>query len=592
MLLARPVAAMSLALLLQTCPITPPANAPDPPSITPRLVRAPTGGPVEIVPRQIVGGFLYPVSGAAGVFEVDSPLFTTNTNTKYYSMTVHYTVQGLATLQLEWRKGDGTVVPVPITDGPCDAALVRAVRARAVGESGRDVPIAFDVAPEFELRASRPVAFITCSETDIDEITVGNGATVHTNVAILLPASLIEPAGSGTLSARARFVTGGPSSEPTSITIRQAPVTFAVAGDSVAWGQGNTTAAKFTTLLAARVPGSRLIMKAHSGAVLRSGNSTTIRGVPLVGTGGECDTNRGVPGEVPRPSPSVQCQLRDLSTQRCQVTSERIPRFFCDGAPVPSDAPTRPIDLDAGPRIDFAVVNGCINDLGTTSLFLTGYRNLLGITNRGDLRSDVASKCDLRNAISDVRDVLPNARIGLFTYHFVGSTASDPTTTGCFATIPSPVPAAGFPVALIVALTTGPARQDVQNRSADFQSSSVSAYSTSLPALNGNPGFGRGVVLLANMSGIFPPATAQSAPGTLLWNLSCAGGAAFGPVDPVAGARASACTAFFNPTGATPNSVNEETCLRASAFHPDAAAQPRMFGVLNTALAPVTNAVR
>ncbi len=588
MLLARPLAAMSVGLLLQTCPITPPANAPDPPSITPRRVRAAAGDPVEMVPRQIVGGFLYPVSNEAGVFEVDTPLLTTNTHTKYYSMTVHYTVRGLASLQLEWRKDDGTVVPVPITDGPCDAAFVRVLRTRAEFESGRAVPIAFDVPPEFELRAGRPVAFITCSEDNIDEIIVGNGASVHTNVAILLPASLIENGGSGTLSARARFVTGGPVSEPTSITIRQAPVTFAVAGDSVAWGQGNTTAAKFTTRLAATVPGSRLIMKAHSGAVLRSGNSTTIRGVPLSGTGGACDTNRGIPGEVPRPSPSVQCQLRDLSTQRCQVTNERVPRFFCDGDTVPAGVSTRAIDLDAGPRIDFAVVNGCINDLGTTSLFLDGYR-VFGITNLAALRADVASKCDLRNAISDIRDVLPNARIGVFTYHFVGSNASDPTTTGCFSIVP-PVP--GFPAALFVALMTGPARQDVQDRSGAFQARAVSAYAASLPALNGNAGFGRGTVAMANMSTIFPAATAQSAPGTLLWNLSCAGGAAFAPVDPVAGARAPACTAFFNPSGATPNSGGEETCLRASAFHPDATAQPRMFGVLNATLTPAANAVR
>ena len=58
----------------------------------------------------------------------------------------------------------------------------------------------------------------------------------------------------------------------------------------------------------------------------------------------------------------------------------------------------------------------------------------------------------------------------------------------------------------------------------------------------------------------------------------------FAPIDPVAGARATACTAFHNPTGATPNSVAEDICLRASAFHPTALGHAAIDALVGAAL--------
>lgn len=561
-----PLAISSLLLLGGTCP--PSASPPDAPRIAPRMVRRTEGlAPVRMTPARIVGGFLYPVRGEAGTFEIDAPLVTPRQN-RYYSMEIHYAVNGVATLNLQWRQEGGNPVAVQIGDNPCEDGWATRLRLTSLEMTGREVPVSYNEEVDAAIDAGRPVAWITCGE-NIDEIIAAD--TVFSNVAILLPASLIEPTGRGVLSARARFITGGPLSEATEITIRQSPATFAAAGDSVVWGQGNTPAAKAAQLFANLIPGSRLIMKAHSGALLKGGDSTTIRGVVDDADCGDA----AVPGEILRNKPSVQCQLRDLAKQRCIATNDRVPRFFCDGDPVPQDVADRTlIDFDTGPRIDVAIVNGCINDVGPRRIFLSDFRELFG-TNLNALAEETSSRCDLRNAISDFHEVFPNADLYLPTYHFVVSNLSDPSVTGCLAA------PASFESLVLLALTT-PARQDLHMRSVAFQSSSAAAYAQSAPALDGHGRFGRGRVFVADMRAIFNPATAQAAPATLLWNLNCTGGL-FVPTDPVAGQRAIDCTAFFNPTGTNPNSAGEEACLRASAFHPNAAAQlaiaTRMRGI-------------
>jgi hypothetical protein len=73
-------------------------------------------------------------------------------------------------------------------------------------------------------------------------------------------------------------------------------------------------------------------------------------------------------------------------------------------------------------------------------------------------------------------------------------------------------------------------------------------------------------------------------PSSLLWPLTCAGGALFAPVDSAAGERAQACTAFYNPNGSNPNSPGEEFCLRTSAFHPNIAGNGAIFVLIRDAL--------
>jgi hypothetical protein len=80
------------------------------------------------------------------------------------------------------------------------------------------------------------------------------------------------------------------------------------------------------------------------------------------------------------------------------------------------------------------------------------------------------------------------------------------------------------------------------------------------------------------MSDLFNRFTGFLAPpfATRLWPLVCAGGQFMRPVDTVRGNRPGPCSEFFNPDGDKPNNASEEACLRASALHPDAAANAEM----------------
>jgi hypothetical protein len=61
----------------------------------------------------------------------------------------------------------------------------------------------------------------------------------------------------------------------------------------------------------------------------------------------------------------------------------------------------------------------------------------------------------------------------------------------------------------------------------------------------------------------------------------------------LAGARAPACGAFIVPTLTDPESLGrQETCLRASAFHPDTAGHAAIFGAVRADLLGARRLVR
>jgi hypothetical protein len=521
----------------------------------------------------------------------------------------------------------------PCDDAPAMSARLSTLRSNAARQTGRreipasasgppvGVPASFSPGVDLLLEAGTPVWWVTCNESGSGEVIAAGNTFVDYNVAILLPATLVlpppgPPVPDGTLDAVALNLIGGARSAVTSFSIRPSPALIGVAGDSVAWGQGVAEGSKFYRLVAAALPSAaasaitggttvgppRVVVKAHSAGVLGSGSATI--------AGAACGTSSSNPllptsapvGEVPRRGPNIPCQIRDMAALRCSVTLPPTPPL---AAPSPDPGPFTPtficpgpapsVTFDEGPRFDFVFTNGCINDVGPTAILL----GLNGLIIPSTLVAATTAACDVRLSLPDIRTALPNAVVNHFGYHNIVSLLTDTSGLGCLPPPPAAVvaaaaasaagalglpappgppagppaplpPCAGFtiddPAAVLCMLGIAPVQASVAARAALFLATSTSIMTSSVAAVAATPADGRGTFRFTPMP--FTPANAILAPASQTWGLTCAGGP-LAPVDPVAGPRALACSTAFNPTGTTPNSRGEETCRRASSFHPD-----------------------
>jgi hypothetical protein len=242
------------------------------------------------------------------------------------------------------------------------------------------------------------------------------------------------------------------------------------------------------------------------------------------------------------------------------------------------------LTFDAGSRYDFLLLTACINDIDAIRLVADVLETL------DELKERTRIACDLRRALSDIRTVLPNATVAVMGYHLVVSRQSnlppncDPTRA---------IVALGGLGGALAALAAQETRDKSADRAAVFRLEAKEALFESATALDDGGNGGRGSVRFVNIIEAFRPEHAFGAPSARVFGVTCRGGALFAPTDPVAGDRAQACAAFFNPTGANPNSVGEEICRRGSAFHPNVAGQIAMADAFIRALrGPIQQAAR
>lgn len=642
---------LALALVaLTACPLTITQDAPPQPIVTAR--------PGTTGPFTVFGGFLYPRGDGSFRHEVDVPLTTsTAIASAYFAFEVNYQVAGLRNIELAWRF-DASQPPVPLLKipGPCDDPVaadirLRSMEANALAQTGRrGVPASFSPEVDALLDAGTMVWWVTCSRapdgsTISGEVVAAGNTTVDYNVAVLMPITAM-PFFGGALEAVARNVADRQVSAPTALRIERSPALVGVVGDEVAWGAGVPEPAKlyrrfafaldtaalnpaFTiparpaTAMAGATPAtastsfSTVVVKAHAGATMTgTPPSSTIvgaTGCPSLGADPVPVVASGSYGEVPIGAPTVQCQIRDLATMICRVslprlvpvqpTDARIPDFLC--APTTgSIPPATPIagtilTFDIGPRFDFVLMSGCLNDVNVNALLLGGG----GYNDFTTLTAAVAARCDMRSLVPDIKGFLPNAQITHLGYHVMVSPATNVLAVGCTVPVPPivvppfgpppPLPACPFgvgplsPLGAVCALSDPVQRNMAAGRWSQFLTDSNGTLRATVGAVQASPANGRGSYGFVALAPTIPftAATAFMAgvATSQTWGLGCAPGALplpglslFAPVDSMAGPRAPACTAAANPTGATPGTVAEESCKLGSAFYPDTVAQGTM----------------
>ena len=641
---------LALALVaLTACPLTITQDAPSQPIVTAR--------PGTTGPFTVFGGFLYPRGDGSFRHEVDVPLTTsTATASAYFAFEVNYQVAGLRNIELAWRFA-ANQEPTPLLNlpSPCDGdpatadARLRWMDNTALAQTGRrGVPASLGPDVDAKLDAGTIVWWVTCSRAPDGSVisgeVVGAGnATTDYNVAVLMPITAM-PFSGGALEAVARNMADRQVSAPTRLPIERSPAFVGVVGDEVAWGAGVTEAAKHYRLFAfalntaalnptftiparpatatagatpvtASTSLSTVVVKAHAGASMTGTRpSPTIAGatgcanlgadpVPAVASGSY--------GEVPIGAPTVQCQIRDLATMICRVTlpqlvpvrptDARIPDFLC--APTTGAIPPATplvgtiLTFDIGPRFDFVLMSGCLNDVNANAVLLGsgGYNDFSILT------PTIAARCDMSSLVPDIKGFLPNAQIIHLGYHVMVSGATNMLTLGCTALVPLPACLFGVapwsPLGSVCSLIDPVQRNMAAGRWSQFLTDSNGTLAATVGAVQAIPANGRGSYRFVALAPAIPftaatafmagPATSQT------WGLACAPGALplpllslFAPVDPMAGPRAAACTAAANPFGRTPGTAAEESCKLASAFYPDAVAQFTMDTFIRSVLGP------
>ncbi|MBK7539428.1 MAG: hypothetical protein IPI49_29530 [Myxococcales bacterium] len=580
---------------LAACPGGFPRITQSPPA-PPKLAPRPGTGPGTAAPAEMIGGFLYPTS-TPGTFELDVPLHTPSRLTPYFAMELNFRAEGFRTLALTWTRPGGVSQSISRIDGPCDSpdAATRDWQLRysnntALGHTGRTASVAFSREVEAQLDAGQPLAYVTCTDGRSGEVATATSA--DTNLAILLPSTVLGS--EGVLGAIAVNTADHVHSAPTNLLIVKAQQRLAAVGDSVVWGQGVSPGEKTFDLLARRIsaavgPSAPVAVFAHSGASLNAGSgASTIRGT----TG--CPAPDSVAGEVPRASPAVQCQLQRMMSQTCSVEAAdlgtvAVPRISCpgDGTAAPA-TPAALRSFEVGLRWDFVLMNGCINDIGPGDLVLGRPPTPGGpppLVTQADVTAAASSSCDLRRSVSDLQEVLPNAVIAVHGYQLIVDRRSNPLVSGCVPPpplLPPPPPPEAIAAGTLIIVAGLIEREAMARRSAAFQQASDAALASSVASFG--PAYGKGSVIFVPISPSFGPGTAFLSPSSLLFPLRCAPGLRpFGPIDPVASSRASACEATLNPSGGVPP-PQLFSCIRASAFHPTAAGHAVIEQLIGDAL--------
>lgn len=580
----------------------------------PQLLLGGRGSVPRWLPRlPMLSGSIYPQSGFLNAFEVDSPLEAgsplPSSSGRYFAFRFVFRYTAGQDISFAWQRGPGPEIPFRVVSGPCTGPSAeeqrRVMNGAARRWTGREGVAAYDNESRALLRVGLPLTWRSCEPADgLGEPVVPAPPSQNqpplmrppsyafSRFVFLIPEEVLR--GGGNLKARMKDADGSLSA-PAIVSLRRAGVSVGVVGDSVAWGQGvmDVQKAGFQLYLGMinnadnPIPSnSRFFMAAHSGATIRTGNA---RDIADIGDD-SCERDAKLDGEVPRPGPSVQCQVRRLAQTTCRVAEAEpgtvaVPRFFCN-----ANDPQRPSEnfieyrFDEGPRWDIVVATGCINDIGALGVVL-GTGSTLSID---ALRDEIARRCNLRNGLRDLRAWLPNAQVLFMQYHRPITTNSDLANTGCgpFATLPGTM-LEPFDFMPILKASHWLAREVAASRSSVFQHRSFEAQTAAATAMNDDArNVGRGTIRTVDMSDLFNRFSGFMAPpnASQLWPLTCSGGQVMRPVDTVRGTRPGPCSEFFNPNGDLPNTTDEEVCLRASAAHPHATANTQMAVRLRGAL--------
>lgn len=222
----------------------------------------------------------------------------------------------------------------------------------------------------------------------------------------------------------------------------------------------------------------------------------------------------------------------------------------------------------------------CSNDVNVLDV-VTGV--VPDITNE-QLRQRVASQCDLRNGLADIREFLPNAKIIVNEYHRITSNLSDFDRSGCG--LQQGIPAFSALAGAAVAFFATDALVDLSGeRSTIFRDSATSALSASASALNEVSVFedplGRGSIEFLDHPFFDPPNTAIWASNSLLFPLVCNDSGLFAAIDPMRTPRVAVCARLFETSTVNPFRIAVADrglmqCVRAAGFHPNARANELM----------------
>jgi hypothetical protein len=465
-----------------------------------------------------------------------------NREARYFALRLVFRYTEETEILFAWQRGSEPETPFQVVTGPCGEAWTeerwREMADAALEWTGRGGPAAYDGWTRALLGTGRPLTWASCERDDRASNILAPQEEPPFNrrrgynfrrFVFLIPEQVLQ--GGGRLLARMKERDGS-LSEPAAVPIQRAGVSVGVIGDSVAWGQGVMEPQKagfqiYLGLINGRLipQNSRYFMVAHSGATIRVGNSNAIADV----SDEDCQRDANLHGEVPRPRPSIQCQVRRLAQRTCRVANSEpgtvaVPRFYCDNE---SCAPTENFTeykFDEGLRWDIVVATGCINDVGATDIVLG--TNLA--SSIGSLLDAAADRCDLRNGLRDLRRWLPNAQIMFMQYHRPVTSNSDLRNTGCIP--PGPVQTLSEAVLQLMPSVRGMLQDRLNgatSRSSEFQQRSFNAQTSSAEAMNGDYGeLGRGMIRTVDMSDLFHRSSGFMAPAnaTRLWPLVCSGG--------------------------------------------------------------------
>lgn len=598
--------ALRIALLLLT--IAPPVFSQPQADLIPKLV--PWTPATEDEPGKFFVGAIYPDTSASEPirFLLDATM-TTPEGMNYFGIGLKVRTSRLAAFSIVWRQLNGRDVTVVHVGSSCfsstitgpdiaHAAMLGLGGREGMRLTGRETVGAAPGQVTNLMNQNTPVFMYECARND------GSGPPFERKIHILLPEPRIQFSGSLMITAlyyeqppppqRTVFdfprpidltcLVGDCNTPPTLSPplvlplVRERPKVL-VLGDSVAWGQGlqqGKAGRLVVEDMRRRYRRVRMTNKAHSGARIRVGDADRIRDVDI----DDCLTDRSLQGEIPRRSPSVQCQILDAVSSECFVDESDIgvrpiPAMRCFETldeRRPRSGESR-FNFDFGPAYDVVILWGCINDVSAPSIF-TG---LLEDFTSETLIERTTERCNLRNGLSDIREFLPNAKIVVNQYHLIVSTLTAFSRSNCgmqqaIRALEDLGPFGSLPFFASTTLIDAAAV-----RSATFRNTSTQALRASADALNSNiigqDRKGRGAIQFLEHAFFNPPGGAFWASNDpLVFPLRCNSDGTLAAIDPVRWARASACATEFGVSALDPFRVAEDgfmTCVRASGFHPN-----------------------
>lgn len=566
--------------------------------------------PTEDTPGKFFMGAIYPQTAANGAmsFLLDATM-TTPEGLNYFGMGLKLRTTRPAFYRIVWRHPSGWEYPVRHVGSTCfstgnnaipsfaHAATLAMGKREGMRLTGRETVGAGAGELTSAMNNMNPVYMFECANDS-------GGPPFERRIHILLPEPRIQFSGSLIITAL-YFELPPPSqtlvevpepldvdcvfgdcnppttpSPPLVLPLFRAPPRVLVLGDSVAWGQGigaEKAGSLVTEDMRTRYERVRMTMKAHSGARIRLGDAARISEVNT----DDCLTDRSLAGEIPRPRPSVQCQIIDAVSSECFVRENDIgvvpiPTMRCHDMLDQSSPGNRELrfNFDHGPAFDLVILWGCVNDVNPFSIF-TG---MLGDLTDGILTQRTRDRCNLRNGLLDIREFLPNAKIAVNQYHTIVSSLTAFSRSNCGVAEVTRMFESLILLGSPPFFATNVGIQASAARSVIFRNTSTDALRRSVDALNqdtiAQDRRGRGAIQFLTYPFFDPPAGAfWASDDPLVFPLRCNSEGLLAPIDPRRFLRANACATEYSVSALDPfrltDNIDFMSCVRASGLHPN-----------------------